>query len=311
MLRTRCSPSRPYVCWPTAAPRLNSERCCRPASSPSPHAALEGIANCSKCHEPGGESPRRSACRVTSPWRTGSPGQAGVHRDVKGDCVSCHVEHTGVDGELRPFDARAFDHAARGAVSARCTARRPGGQVRARATRHGLSHGRAPTVSRATRSAQREAPCRVLVPYHWRGVEGCIAGGRFDHAKSAFPLVGAHKAVTCANCHVNGAYKGLSFCHASCQKIGTSRRSAQSARHATRPMPGRTTKVDHSWSRHSPASGRTPPWRALSARKQSALKAKTHRTWWAARHVDVHRGTFEDPAVGHGNELRQGAVDYG
>ena len=35
----------------------------------------------------------------------------GVHRDVTGDCASCHVEHAGVDAELRPFDPKSFDHA--------------------------------------------------------------------------------------------------------------------------------------------------------------------------------------------------------
>ena len=25
----------------------------------------------------------------------------GVHRDVTGDCAACHVEHAGVDAELR------------------------------------------------------------------------------------------------------------------------------------------------------------------------------------------------------------------
>ena len=31
----------------------------------------------------------------------------------------------------------------------------------------------------------------------------------FDHAKTTFPLIGAHQSVECASCHVNGQYKGL------------------------------------------------------------------------------------------------------
>ena len=35
-------------------------------------------------------------------------------------------------------------------------------------------------------------------------------GARFDHAKTQFPLTGAHAAVACSQCHVNGQFSGTS-----------------------------------------------------------------------------------------------------
>lgn len=34
------------------------------------------------------------------------------------------------------------------------------------------------------------------------------SGGTFDHNTSAFPLTGAHRTATCANCHADGVYRG-------------------------------------------------------------------------------------------------------
>ncbi len=41
---------------------------------------------------------------------------------------------------------------------------------------------------------------------------------RFDHAASAFPLTGAHKAVACISCHKNNVYKGTSKDCVSCHQ---------------------------------------------------------------------------------------------
>jgi hypothetical protein len=48
----------------------------------------------------------------------------------------------------------------------------------------------------------------------------------FDHAKSAFPLTGAHRSVTCQKCHVGGLYKGTPKTCASCHTKPASHTSA-------------------------------------------------------------------------------------
>ena len=53
------------------------------------------------------------------------------------------------------------------------------------------------------------SPCHT--PVDWKSVT-------FDHSKSAFPLVGGHQTVACAQCHINGVFKGTPTdcyaCHA-------------------------------------------------------------------------------------------------
>ncbi|MEW5915202.1 MAG: hypothetical protein AB1762_02300 [Gemmatimonadota bacterium] len=43
-------------------------------------------------------------------------------------------------------------------------------------------------------------------------------GAKFDHSTTAFPLAGAHLAVACTSCHVNGVYKGTPTTCISCHQ---------------------------------------------------------------------------------------------
>ena len=83
--------------------------------SPGPlsraHASLEGADKCQKCHEPGRKVTPALCLSCHKPVAERIQAKRGVHRDVTGDCASCHVEHAGVDAELRPFDPASFDHA--------------------------------------------------------------------------------------------------------------------------------------------------------------------------------------------------------
>jgi hypothetical protein len=63
------------------------------------------------------------------------------------------------------------------------------------------------------------AKCHSTTEWHLASVPGALsAGGAFDHDKTAFKLIGKHKAVDCKSCHVNNTFKGTptscSSCHA-------------------------------------------------------------------------------------------------
>jgi hypothetical protein len=82
--------------------------------SPGPlaraHAALEGVAKCTQCHQAGRQvsAPRCLACHGPIAQRIAA--RTGVHRAVGNDCASCHTEHAGVTADLRHFDTRTFNH---------------------------------------------------------------------------------------------------------------------------------------------------------------------------------------------------------
>lgn len=173
------------------------------------HAALEGLANCQKCHEQGKRVTAAKCLSCHKPVADRMTARVGVHRDVKEDCVTCHVEHAGADGELRPFDQRGFDHArvARFPLDGRHAAL-AGTCAACHKTRSFL------TASAACQSCHTDVHKGKL----GTSCESChttrvafkdVAGaGRFDHAKSAFPLLGAHTGVACEQCHAGGVFRG-------------------------------------------------------------------------------------------------------
>ena len=82
--------------------------------SPGPlskaHASLEGVDKCQKCHEPGRNVTNDRCLSCHKPIADRIRLKKGVHRDATGDCAACHVEHAGVDAELRHVDPKAFNH---------------------------------------------------------------------------------------------------------------------------------------------------------------------------------------------------------
>jgi hypothetical protein len=169
--------------------------------SPGPlskaHAALEGGAACQRCHEPGRKVTAARCLACHKPIADRIREQRGVHRDVAGDCVGCHVEHMGVDAELRPLDVRAFDHAAETGF---------------------VLDGRHAALARdcakchKTRSFLTAVPscgaCHAD-PHKGSFKQDCAAchsetnfkKARFDHDSTKFPLRDKHAGLACAACH--------------------------------------------------------------------------------------------------------------
>jgi len=267
------------------------------------HAGLEGIANCEKCHERGQRISAQKCLSCHKPVADRIARRLGVHRDVKGDCVSCHVEHHGADGELRPFDQAKFDHAGvagfpldgRHAVLAgKCAA--------CHKTRSFLA------VAASCQSCHKDAHNGKLgaacASCHTTRVafKDVIAGGRFDHSKTAFPLMGAHASVTCTSCHVNGAYRGLSFSSCtSCHKDPHQPTFGPVCTTCHTTNAWRTTKIDHARTAF-PLVGRHATVACASCHKQNAMTVKPRSNTCAACHVDVHRGTFKQDCKSCHNE---------
>jgi hypothetical protein len=265
-----------------------------PGALTKAHSGLEGIANCQKCHEQGRRITAEKCLACHKPVADRIARKVGVHQNVKGDCVTCHVEHNGTDGELRPFDPRGFDHAGitkfaldgkHAAVAANCAA--------CHKTRSFLTVGATCQSCHAdVHKGRLGANCASC---HTTRVafKDVVAGGRFDHSKAAFPLVGAHTSVACASCHVNSVFKGLAFSSCtSCHKDPHNATNGPTCTACHTNTTWRTTKIDHSRTAF-PLVGRHTTVACRLCHKQDALKVKPKADTCAACHVDVHRGTFK------------------
>lgn len=277
------------------------------------HAALEGIANCQKCHEQGRRVTAEKCLSCHKPVADRMAAKIGVHRAVTGDCVTCHVEHSGREGELRPFDERAFDHAGvarfpldgkHAAVSAKCAA--------CHKTRSFL------TASAACQSCHADvhkgklgAACESC--HSTRAAFKDVSGaGRFDHAKSAFPLLGAHKAVACANCHEGGVFKGIAFSScASCHTDPHRSRLGGGCASCHTETAWRTTKVDHARTAF-PLRGLHAKVDCVKCHVKPAALVKPPSATCAICHADPHRGTFKQDCSGCHTEssFKTGAFDH-
>ena len=77
------------------------------------HAALEGIKNCTSCHEIGAQISEQKCldCHKTLKSRIAQNKGYHVSSAIKGkQCISCHSEHHGVNFEMVRFEKASFNH---------------------------------------------------------------------------------------------------------------------------------------------------------------------------------------------------------
>ncbi|MGE5359210.1 MAG: hypothetical protein ACM3NQ_09340 [Bacteroidales bacterium] len=182
--------------------------------SPGPlaraHAGLEGVTQCGKCHD-SRQGVSASACLgCHKPIQARIAARRGVHRDVTGNCAKCHVEHKGVDADLRRLDTQTFKHdaetgfvldGAHAKVAARCAACHKKRSYIAARPACGSCHG-------DTHKGSLGATCTTC---HSTAVPFKETRRQFDHGRAKFALTGAHVKAPCEKCHANGVFRGVRF----------------------------------------------------------------------------------------------------
>jgi len=220
----------------------------------SPHGALD--LECGLCHGAEGWRPARISPRFAH-GRGGFP-LAGAHATAA--CLDCHGSL-----EFRAADTRCatchedVHRGELGADCARCHTARSfldrGGMRRAHAlTRFPLTGSHvaldceachAPAAQGQLRFVGARAECAACHLEAWRAARApdhaasgfstdCVTchstldwrGAGFDHARTRFPLTGAHRAIACADCHGGGVYRGLAADCASCHRADYDRTTA-------------------------------------------------------------------------------------
>ena len=237
------------------------------AVSPGPlakdHAALEGIDNCGRCHSGGGNAISAPSC-LSCHQALGQQiaAKAGYHATVGNDCATCHPDHRGVQAALVrwPGGIDHFDHdhtgykllgghtkvACRdchitkflsGPIAKALTAdERPRtylGLATACSTCHADIHK--PSLGADC------AKCHDATSWHV-----ATTSTKFDHAKTRYPLVGAHAVVECTKCH-NGTKQKLANLHPKFDTCKTCHADPHAGTMGTAPTACATCHREASW----------------------------------------------------------------
>jgi hypothetical protein len=205
--------------WSASANAAALEQLVMPGPVIEGHAKWEG--DCSKCHSGFVPAEQKALCLdCHEAIRDDVTNGRGLHGQIyratpEQFCKACHTEHKGRGADIVGFNRDTFDHsrtdfALRGAhTSVNCSA----------------CHEAAKTF--------RDAPSTCVAchradePHQGRlgdRCDGCHADNRpwtevrFDHSKTAFPLLGAHETAACKTCHVDEEWKGISKTCNSCHE---------------------------------------------------------------------------------------------
>jgi len=191
--------------------------------SPGPlndaHASLEGLRNCTNCHELGRKGASSERCRschtvIDTRIQAGRGYHASVGRQA---CSDCHKEHLGREFGLVRLDTATFEHSKTGY-------RLDGPHAEAKCGEcHAAEHVRAPDVVAWARKngvltstmLGLETSCRSCHTgddphgrqFTGRDCETCHRVGdwkkaeRFDHGRASYRLTGRHREASCGGCH--------------------------------------------------------------------------------------------------------------
>lgn len=189
-----------------------------PGPLAAPHANLEGLENCLKCHASGKEVSKSQCLSCHKEIATSIAAKTGLHGHLKPaelGCETCHREHLGVKHSLLPWrqDKKDFDHRTtgfplRGAhATTTCnachdnrliqdpTALKRLSEFPTHATFMGLPTACASCHFDAHRGQEGNRCQTCHTENAWTPAPG------FNHNKTDYPLTGAHTQVKCAACH--------------------------------------------------------------------------------------------------------------
>jgi hypothetical protein len=175
------------------------------------HEALEGLDNCTACHERGAEVSPAKCLDCHSNISALIKMKHGMHsRSAGRPCTECHKDHLGRDALITRFSETTFDHTQTGfALSgkhkplqcAKCH-----GEKKFRIEKAAL-----PESDKKTYLGLKADCAACHVDRHngtlgsdckkCHNVDGFVPVHSFDHALAPFKLIGKHQQVLCAKCH--------------------------------------------------------------------------------------------------------------
>jgi hypothetical protein len=192
------------------------------------HANLEGVSNCTKCHEIGNKVTRAKCLDCHKEIKANIAAGKGYHAsaEVAGkECSTCHNEHHGRSFQVIRFNKQSFNHALTGFTLKGEHAKQDCNAC------HKAGFIKDPNLKRRTSTYLGLNPecLSCHADYHQgrlsskctncHSFDSFKKAPGFDHSKTRFPLLGQHKNVACIQCHkmeiINGKqtqkFTGLAF----------------------------------------------------------------------------------------------------
>ena len=177
------------------------------------HQHLEGINNCTQCHERGEATTDAKCLGCHEEIRDARETKHGLHfQRSSASCTTCHKEHLGRDGRTTRFDRTAFEHTVTGFAlkgghaKLRCEQCHAAGNIKNAVVQKSLrAHPRATLLGlhRACSACHQDKHSGSL----GTKCESCHTetgwkpASLFVHTVAKFPLAEKHANVACDQCH--------------------------------------------------------------------------------------------------------------
>ncbi|MBT8230286.1 MAG: cytochrome c family protein, partial [Bacteroidia bacterium] len=184
------------------------------------HSHLEGITNCTQCHELGKKVAEAKCLECHSFIQSLVNTNRGYHAssEVKSkECIDCHSDHHGLNFEMVRFDVDNFDHELTG-----YSLLGSHGRIECRAC-HVADNITQPDLKKRedTFLGLQEDCLSCHSDFHQGTLSNdCLAchdfekfrpAPGFDHSLTEYPLKGQHEDVECKKCHEKTSRNGVSF----------------------------------------------------------------------------------------------------
>ena len=201
-----------------------------PGKLVSAHAKLEGISNCTTCHELGNKVTIEKCLECHKEIKSLINQGKGYHIsvNVKGkDCFVCHSDHHGLNFQIVRFDTTKFNHQLAGyelkgkhaKISCMACHKKEFIKTKTSQKNSGKSYLGLDTKCLSCHADYHQ----MTLPNDCascHGPDSFKPATNFNHQKSKYPLIGKHSDVACDKCHLKEKKDGLDFQHFSGVRFG-------------------------------------------------------------------------------------------
>ena len=198
----------------------NSQAQISPGDLTTAHAELEGIRNCTKCHDLGQQVNNQKCLDCHDDIQSLLNQNRGYHADPsvrRQDCFDCHSEHHGRRFDMMRFDEDNFDHNLTGyelegqhkVIECRECHKADFISDREIRARQGTFLGLDDACLSCHDDYHQNTLSSDCISCH--DIEAFRPAPGFDHDDSEFPLRGEHAEVDCKECHAITSRNGREF----------------------------------------------------------------------------------------------------